>query len=149
MEGVMSHTVPAGLAEVLCVGTIYLASFLAPNLVSLEEAQTMSVIAFTVISLLSFFIICCPPDLYRGTVFVASIVISFLIFYADVFWPPLASGGKDTSLMGIDIKILDGPHWAILWIMIGFVAVIYVLLDIVFQNIRNNRIKKESGKEEL
>ena len=51
--------------------------------------------------------------------------------------------------MGIDVKTLDGPHWAILWIMIAFVAVIYILLDIVFQNIRNNRVKKEAVKEGL
>ena len=149
MEGVMSHAIPAGLAEVLCVATIYLAALFAPTFVSLEEAQTMSVIAFTVISLLSFLIICCPLDLYRGTVFVASTLVSLLIFYADIFWPPLASGGKTTSLMGIDVKTLDGPHWAILWIMIAFVAVIYILLDIVFQNLRNNRVKKEAVKEGL
>ena len=148
MEGVMSHTIPAGIAEVLCVATVYLAALFAPEFVSLEEAQVMSVIAFTAISLLSFFVICCPLDLYRGALFAVSVVISILIFYADVFWPPLASGGKATSLMGLDLKCLDAAHWAILWIMIAFVGVIYILLDIVSQNIRNNKRKKELGKEE-
>jgi hypothetical protein len=41
--------------------------------------------------------------------------------------------------MGLDIQALDVAHWAILGMMIAFVAIIYVLLDILFQNIRNNR----------
>ncbi|MBO7120886.1 MAG: hypothetical protein J6V79_00640, partial [Bacilli bacterium] len=149
MEGVMSHTIPGGIAEVLCVGTVYLASVFAPEFVSIEEAKTMSVVAFTVISLLSFLIICCPLDLYRGTVFVGGIVVSLLIFYLDVFWPPLATDGKETFLMGLNVQALDEAHWAILGMMIAFVAIIYILLDILFQNIRNNRRNREQGKEEL
>ena len=61
MEGVMSHTIPAGIAEVLCVATVYLAALFAPEFVSLEEAQVMSVIAFTAISLLSFFYLSSMP----------------------------------------------------------------------------------------
>ena len=150
MEGVMSHTIPGGIAEVLCVVALYLASIFAPEFVSVEEAKTMSVVAFTVISLLSFLIICFPLDLYRGTVFVGAVVVSILIFYVDVFWPPLATDGKETFLMGLDIQALDVAHWAILGMMIAFVAIIYVLLDILFQNIRNNRRRnKEKGKEGL
>ena len=91
---------------------------------SVDEAITMSVLAFSIFSLIILIRICLPFDIYRVFLALGIVFVSGITIVADYF-----AASKKINL-GIEYNLLDKTHVITLLIVIAIAFVIYIGLSI-------------------
>jgi cation-transporting ATPase E len=124
MGNVLSRSLPAGLAEILCVIVLYSIHLIYPDFLDYPTFKCLAVISFTAISYLVLLRISLPFDKYRGVVFASLVIIGFIFFGADIFVSINFPNSSFANLFGIHYSALNLTQWLV---VVGLFVVLVAL----------------------
>lgn len=121
MSNVIEKALPSGLVSVIAVTIVYILALVAPNFINSEQAVTVSVIVFSLMSFYTFIRVSYPFDRYRAIVLICLIVISLFLLMSDLLFP--------IDLFGIDLKGLRLQLYGFACLMLAISIGVYAGLN--------------------
>lgn len=137
LKTIFRKAIPGSIAILAPVAVIYLLFVFQENHIlytgvySLHIAATMSVIVFTIISLVVLCKICLPFSKYRLFVFIGSVTLASMLMTAAALVSYFV--GVEQSIIAIDFPSLNLVNWFVIGIIVILTASIYFIVSYIVE----------------
>lgn len=143
LNNIITRTIPAGILQsIICIVFFSLA---IGGVISIDTATVVSVLTFSVTSLVVLVRICMPFDIYRVMVVIVFGLISLAMFLADAFIP---HEGELSLVLMLNYSSLNQSNWWLILIGIYTYIPLYMILETIAVRISNKITKKGELKYE-
>ena len=148
LRSMFRKAIPGAIAVMLPVLLIYLAYIFQNNNVmftgiyDIKVAATMSVIAFTTLSLIVLLKICLPFSKYRAIVFAgaATLTVGLLVGLAFLTYKV----GVEKSPIGVDFPSLTLVNWFVLGIIVILVSALYLIVTYIIEVFQGDHLNDKN-----
>ncbi len=143
LRNVLEDAVPAGISEILVVILIYIPAMFPDSFIDLNTARTLSVLAFSAISLCTLFRVSLPPNRFRLIVFGVAAFVCVGVVIATFLL------GPDWDYLGLEKDICNFGALNITYtILITAGAGVLFLFSEAVRSYIHKRLNKRKGKAE-
>jgi len=131
LRTIFVKSVPSGIMELLSVVTIFVIHWCNPDFIGYEATVGLSILAFSLLSFVTFFCASLPFDRYRSVVFGGVLAFAIVLLLADYF--------AELRIFGIPYHLLDWSLFGVLAVVSVFFAGAYVFVEFLFKRLEKKR----------